>query len=154
MIPGLYDDERRSLARWATMLILGGLAVLPVTTQSSSIAGASVVSAPTNDSGIELPSRLTFPGFSVRRDPFVPSHVGREKLESAAIAPQPDAPAAVPIVRAVVLGNPARALVEEEGVVRVFAVGDRIGALAIAAITPSGITLSDGAHLLLAPQRQ
>jgi len=176
MLPSLYDEERRALLRLATMLILGGSAVLPLATQSSSIAGAAVSATLSTGIGVRLPPRLTFPGFSLTRDPFVPSAVTREKLEGAAmridqsenigvvlppnagagapVGPPPDAPAMVPLVRAVVLGTPARALVEDEGKVRVFAVGDRIGELRIAKISATGITLSDGTRLPLAAKRQ
>jgi hypothetical protein len=53
-------------------------------------------------------------------------------------------------VRAVVLGNPARALVEEGGSVRVLGIGDRVGGSTVEAITADGITLSDGTRLTIA----
>jgi hypothetical protein len=141
MLPGLYDDDRRTLLRLGTMLILGGVAVLPLTTQGSSVAGAAGAPPQAENVTLAIPARLTFPGFSVNRDPFVPNHAVREKREGA--------PAAAPVIRAVVLGNPARALVEEDGTVRVLAVGDRIGDLRVTAITAGGVTLSDGTHVPL-----
>jgi hypothetical protein len=159
MLPGLYDTDRRSLKRFAIMLIAGGVAVLPLTTQSSSIAGAAAAPGDTYDAGLARPTRLTFPGFSLSRDPFVPTQAIREKLEAGSgaaptgLAPYAPAPVA-PIVRAIVVGDPPRALVEEDGTVRVLALGDRIGTLRITAITTEGLTLSDGSHLLLAIPRQ
>ncbi len=159
MLPGLYDTDRRTLMRLATMLIVGGVAVLPLTTQSSSIAVASDAHGQTNDAGLARPARLTFPGFALSRDPFVPEQAIREKIEGEsgatptgliAGAPVPIAP----IVRAIVVGDPPRALVEEDGTVRVLAPGDRLGALRITAITAEGLTLSDGSHLLLVVPHQ
>jgi hypothetical protein len=160
MLPGLYDDERRTLMRLASMLILGGVAVLPLTTQGSSVAGAAGTTLQTETLRLPIPTRLTFPGFSASRDPFVPDEEVREKLENAAIhipraSLETSAQGAAPVIRAVVLGNPARALVEEDGTVRVLAVGDRIGDLRVTAIAAGGITLSDGTHMLLTvAQRQ
>ncbi len=178
MLPGLYDDERRWLMRVAAMLVLGSLAMLPLTIQMSSVAVAAGEPAWVQNVSPATPPRLTFPGFSISRDPFVPDEAVREKLEGAAmhlgqgddigVVLPPNAgadgavvaslpaggPAIAPSVRAVVLGNPARALVEENGSVRVLGIGDRIGDLRVIAITSGGIALSDGSHLLLAAQRQ
>jgi hypothetical protein len=135
MLPGLYDDERCSLMRLAAMLILGGIAVLPLTTQGSSLAGAADAPVHTETATLATPARLVFPGFSVSRDPFVPTQ---------AVVVSPQNTGSAPVVRAIVLGDPARALVEEDGTVRVLAVGDRVGGLRVAAITARGIWLSDG----------
>lgn len=171
MLPALYDNDRRSLARLASTLIIGAIGVLPLTTQSSSVAGAADVRAQNDQSGLGLPPRLTFPAYSVSRDPFVPEPSIRAKLEGSAsrngqggeigVVLPLNAGAAqtgptgngaspsAPIVRAIVLGNPARALVEDAGTVRVLGIGDRIGELAVAAITVDGVTLSDGTRLML-----
>ncbi len=173
MLPALYDDDRRSLARLSTMLIIAAIGVLPLTTQSSSVAGAADVRTQANLSDLSLPPRLTFPAYSVSRDPFVPEQSIRARLDGSAlrvgqgseigVVLPPNAGAeqngtigsmsgalpSAPIVRAIVLGNPARALVEDGSSVRVLGVGDRIGDLAVASITPEGITLSDGTRLLL-----
>jgi hypothetical protein len=159
MLPGLYDDERRTLMRLASMLILGGVAVLPLTTQGSSVAGAAGTTLQTETLRLPIPTCLTFPGFSASRDPFVPGEEVREKLDAAIHIPsaslQTSAQGAAPVIRAVVLGSPARALVEEDGTVRVLAVGDRIGDLRVTAIAAGGITLSDGTHMpLTVTQRQ
>jgi hypothetical protein len=173
MLPALYDDDRRALGRLASMLIIGAIGVLPLTTQSSSVAGAADVRAQSDQSGLALPPRLTFPAYSVSRDPFVPEQSIRAKFEGSAlrvgqgseigvvlppnagaeqngtIAPLNGASPSAPIVRAIVLGDPARALVEVGGTVRVLGIGDRIGELAVAGITADGITLSDGTRLTL-----
>jgi hypothetical protein len=174
MLPGLYDDDRRSLRRPATMLVVGSVAVLPLTTQSSSVAGAADVRAQGDETGLVVPAKLTFPAYSVSRDPFVPEDSIRAQLAGEAlpvaqasgigIVLPPNAGATesgpipamsstlpiAPVVRAIVLGNPARALVEEGDAVRVLGIGDHISGLAVAAITADGITLSDGTRLMLA----
>lgn len=173
MLPALFDDERRSLGRLASMLIIGAIGILPLTTQSSSVAGAADERAQSYKSGLALPPRLTFPEYSISRDPFVPEQPTRAKLEGSAlrvgqgseigvvlppnagalqngpIPPLIGASPSAPIVRAVILGNPPRALVEDGGTVRVLGIGDRIGELAVAGITADGITLSDGSRLTL-----
>jgi hypothetical protein len=159
MLPALYDDDRRSLARLASMLIIGAIGVLPLTTQSSSVAGAADVRARNDQTDLALPPRLTFPAYSVSRDPFVPEQSIRAKLDgsvlrvgqgsSIGVVLPPGTLSSASIVRAIVLGNPARALVEDGSSVRVLGIGDRIGELVVVAITADGITLSDGTRLML-----
>ena len=84
MLPALHDDDRRALARLATMLIIGALSVLPVTTQSSSVAGAAGVRDVTNDANLMVPAHLTFPAYEISRDPFVPAGPMRTKLDGNA----------------------------------------------------------------------
>jgi len=175
MLPGLFDEDRRSLQRIATMLVVGAVGVLPLTMQSSSVAGAADARTSLRASAFELPPRLSFPAYSVSRDPFVPEPAIRAKLARDAfrigqsgeigMTSPPNTGAAqgglpmgatatlqtAPVVRAIVMGDPARALVEEGGGVRVLGVGDRVGELSVVAITADGITLSDGTRLRLEP---
>jgi hypothetical protein len=53
------------------------------------------------------------------------------------------------IVRAIVVGDNARALVDLGGTVRILGVGDAIGDQKIAAITSRSVTLGDGTSLPL-----
>ena len=143
MLPGLFDDERAALRRLAAMLVAGALALLPLTSQRSLDAGAAAAedSAATPSAPPRL-SRMTFPGFDVERDPFVPARV---QSQAAFRATGP--PAAPALVRAIVTGSPTRALLETGGTVRIVAPGDRIGERTILDILPAGIVLSDGTHL-------
>jgi hypothetical protein len=59
-----------------------------------------------------------------------------------------------PIVRAIVLGDPPRALIEAGGTVRVLGVGDRLGALTVVGIAEGRVTLSDGSALILDGNRK
>ncbi len=175
MLPALHDDDRRALARLATMLITGALFVLPVTTQSSSVAGAAGVRDLTSDANLVVPAHLTFPAYEISRDPFVPAGPMRAKLDGDAAAmsagpsgdigvvlppnagaSQSGVPAGVPpgptmasILRAIVLGDPPRALVEVGGTVRIVGVGDHLGELTIVGIAPGHVALSDGSLLIL-----
>ncbi|HTZ55230.1 MAG TPA: hypothetical protein VMB20_09185 [Candidatus Acidoferrum sp.] len=175
MLPALHDDERRALARLATMLIAGALCVLPLTAQNSPSAGAAGVHDITSVPNLVPPERLTFPAYEINRDPFVPQGAMRVKLEGSTVpmsvgpsddigvvlppnagASQGGAPPSIPgglvvgpVVRAIVLGDPPRALVEAGGTVRVLGVGDRLGALTVAGIVPGRVILSDGSALML-----
>lgn len=57
-------------------------------------------------------------------------------------------------VRAIVSGDPARALVEESGHVRIVAPGDRLGASSVRRIDESGVLLQNGALLTLKEFKQ
>jgi hypothetical protein len=174
MLPALYDEDRRALARLATMLVAGSLCVLPLTAQTSPIAGAAVIRDIAQDPNLMPPTRLTFPAYEIRRDPFVPQGAIRAKLDNAASmgaeqsseigvvlpanagalpsaipAPLPATSGIGPVVRAIILGDPPRALVEVAGSVRVLGIGDRLGELTVVAITPGRVSLSDGSALIL-----
>jgi hypothetical protein len=172
MLPALYDDDRRALMRLASMLVAGALCILPLTTQTSPIAGAAGVHTVTDISELVPPARLTFPGYAISRDPFVPDRAIGPTLDTGGttmsvglsgdigVVLPPNAgatqggPASTPsglgpIVRAIVLGEPPRALVEAGGTVRVLGVGDRLGALTVVGITAGRVTLSDGSSLIL-----
>ncbi|HUA09827.1 MAG TPA: hypothetical protein VMA98_11220 [Candidatus Acidoferrales bacterium] len=148
MLPGLLDGERRALARLATMLVAGALCVLPMTTQGSSIAGASAVAARARAQSFAGPSPLAFPAYTVDRDPFVPADPQVEDAPAEA----PSGTASAPVLRAVIVGDPPRALVEVDGNVHVVGIGDRAGALTVVAIDADGIALSDGSRLTISQE--
>ncbi len=174
MLPALYDEDRRALARLATMLVAGSLCVLPLTTQSSPIAGAASIRDITQDPNLVPPARLTFPAYEISRDPFVPEGAIGAKLDDAASmsvgqsreigvvlpanagalpsgipASLPATSGIGPVLRAIVLGDPARALVEVGGAVRILGVGDRLGDLTVIGIAQGRVSLSDGSALIL-----
>ncbi|HTX57047.1 MAG TPA: hypothetical protein VMD47_08070 [Candidatus Acidoferrales bacterium] len=149
MLPALYDDQRRAIARLATMLTAGSLAVLPLTAQSSFVAGAASAQETIRNGELATPARLTFPAYAIDRDPFVPDANVRAFESADADARMAAQPGSTPVVRAVIVGAQARALVEIDGTVRVLSVGDALGASRIAAIDASGLMLADGSHLAL-----
>jgi hypothetical protein len=172
MLPALYDDDRRALMRLAGMLIAGALCILPLTTQTSPIAGAAGMHDRADVTNLVPPARLTFPGYEISRDPFAPEgkmlatldtggmrmSVGQSSGIGVVLPPNAGAtqgsPPALPIdlspiVRAIVLGDPPRALVDAGGTVRVLGVGDRLGTLTVVGITLGRVTLSDGSNLIL-----
>jgi hypothetical protein len=149
MIPGLFDDERRSLARVAAMLACGAACVLPLTAQTSMEAGAAGAQPAVRATLPRVPGKLDFPPFSLKRDPFVPdpSDVVATAADAGDAEPEGLARSGGTIVRAVVVGENARALVEIDGAVSVVGIGDKIGNATVERITTSGIALSDGTQL-------
>ncbi len=135
----LFDDERKMLLTTAGMLIAGALAVLPLTFPPRWVvahahplpdAGQVTVSAPSDG--------IPFPQINVERDPFVPlvSDAAFGRAAGGAV-----------VIRAVVVGDDPRALVERKGEVRVLAIGDAVGTQRIVAIDALGIILGDGTRL-------
>jgi hypothetical protein len=157
MFPEIDDDQRRTVARLAMMIGCGAIAVFPLTAQNSLVAGAASESIRIERSRISAPDRLSFPAFEIVRDPFVPA--GRAFQRTAGSEPSivlpPNAGAMGPVsaqgdvvVRAIVVGDPARALIESGGSIRVLGIGDRLGDLRVREITSAGVVMSDGSHLL------
>lgn|GEM_PF-2718643 len=149
MFPGLYDDQRRMLMRLAAMLTCGAASVLPLTAQTSLLAGAANAPAITMDSLPQAPpTRLTFPAFSVTRDPFVPETpvIGNQMIQQVDTVGDTVAQG-MPIVRAVVASDNARALVEIDGSMRVVGIGDRLVDATVVQIDSAGILLSNGWQL-------
>jgi hypothetical protein len=169
MLPALHDNQRRTLARISVMLMLGAAAVLPLTAQTSSVAAARETGIAAFSGVPAVPGPLTFPGFVLKRDPFRTQMLGAAApgpVSSAMVTGQADAigivlppnagaggdaaPPAVQIpsggvaVRAVIVGERTRALVDFGGSVRVLAAGDAVGDRKVIAITAAGVRLSDG----------
>jgi hypothetical protein len=145
MLPGLYDDQRPVYTRIAAMMIAGSLAVLPLTAQSSHSADATALHGERPDAEIATPQRLTFPDYSVTRDPFVPLQIDDTLAAQSAVPPSVGGAR----LRAIVLGDQARALVEIGGSVHVVGVGDRVGSVQVLQIGANALTLSDGTRLEL-----
>lgn len=142
MLPALYDDQRRVVARLAGMLILGASAVLAMTVQDSSVAIAQEAAPARVRALPALPGRLTFPAFTIARDPFA-------RRGQMALARSASTAVAGFAVRAIIMGARARALVDFGGNVEVLAVGDGLGDLTITGIDARGVQLSDGTRLPL-----
>ena len=151
MLPALFDDDRRSLARLAGMMAFGALAVLPLTAQPSFVASATAEPQPLKEDALLPPARVSFPDYAVQRDPFV---APRADLSDPLLQSAGSRGASLPIVRAIILGTPARALIEVGGTMRVVGVGDRLGESAIVRIDADAVTLADGTHLALSVAKQ
>lgn len=141
----LYDDERAFLARLSGFLIAGAAAVAPFTLPPQSVVASANAIRPARALGVPaVPRGLAFPTVDLTRDPFVAD----ASFEALAVDGR-GGPDGTETVRAVVLGNHSRALVEVAGVVRVFGVGDAVGSDRILAIDDAGVTMKSGRRLNL-----
>ncbi len=170
MVPPLRDSDRRALMYIALLAVCGTLLLLPLAGESSS----SMVDADATSKAMPLAGSaelegLHFPDIPVVRDPFVPdlAEAGvpahdvspdEEKIgmalppnEGASNMPLPSASegAAVPIVRAVILGTQSKALVDIAGQVRILGIGDKIGVSTVTAVDANGLSLNNGSRLVL-----
>lgn len=141
----LYDDERALLARLSGFLIAGAAAILPFTLPPQSVVASASAIRPASALNVPaVPSGLAFPSVDLTRDPFVAD----ASFEALAVDDR-NGPEGAGTVRAVVLGDHSRALVEIAGVVRVFGLGDAIGSDRILSIDDAGITMKSGRRLNL-----
>lgn len=151
----LYDDQRQNLIRLGITLAVAAAAVLPFTISPTSLtAAADTVQGPTVVGALAMPGRIQFPTVALSRDPFVPDQTtlmrgGVANDPSGGANPNSEA-SMVPIVRAVVTGEEARALIDSAGAVQVLGVGDRLGNETVTAIDATGVSLSSGIRLVLA----
>lgn len=171
MLPALYDDQRREIKRVAMSLMFSAAAILPMAAHGSSVAMAQDSPFTPQLRLPEVPGRLTFPQVVVKRDPFRSPEQVREGLafgeassserdpsqsigivlppNSGADGMLPAGPQAL-AVRAIIVGNDARALIDTGASVRVFRIGDMVGSAKVVAITAAGVRLADGTMLPLA----
>lgn len=154
----LYDDQRQNLIRLGIMLAVGAAAVLPFTISPTSLAASAETMPAAPIAGVPaVPGRIQFPTIAISRDPFVPDRAVLTNDASASdlkVSGDPNASTSLlPVVRAVVTGDDARALVDNAGVVQVLGVGDRLGSEVITAIDATGVMLSSGIRLVLAAPR-
>ena len=147
----LYDSERATLLRVAAMLIIGASAILPLTLPTSSVSASagSIVHASGNIALPAIPGRMEYPEISISRDPFVadPGVLARSISALQTGSAGNMRPAFLPIVRAIISGDRPRALIEVNGNVRVFSVGDQIAGESVASIDQDGIQLSSGVRI-------
>jgi hypothetical protein len=149
VLPALLDQERRLMRRIAFALCSAAVGIIPLTVPSSFSAGAAT--APMEHAaqvGNDL-GKLLFPAIALGRDPFVPD-AAFAASDGAAEHPQDTGS---PIVRAVVSGAQAHALIEVAGVVRVVSIGDAVGNATVTAIVADAVLLSSGTRLPLKSER-
>lgn len=88
------------------------------------------------------------------RDPFVPEDIPEPASTIAPGATQSPAPALSIIVHAVVTGDAARALVEENGRIRIVQPGEPLGNSRVASITGDGVRLENSMFYRLSEVQQ
>jgi hypothetical protein len=103
-----------------------------------------------------MPTHLAFPVVSVSRDPFVPAVAASVRTladaETEAGAPgvlPPNAAAAGPVLRGVIVGSKPRALLEMGGKLTFVGIGTPIGNSTVLGISEKAIVLDDGETLRL-----
>lgn len=177
MLRPISDERRRTLLQISACVCGGALSLLFITGSPSFTAQAEQLTPGVAVRIPSVPDRLTFSSVDIGHDPFIPRVVLASELTGAptvASTAKPDdigivlppnagasgtpvGPASrsgLPIVRAVVIGQSARALVEANASVEVMQVGDALGTSTISAIDASGVTLASGTHLPLAKDAQ
>jgi hypothetical protein len=145
----LNASQRRRALRWSIAastiaLLLVPLAALPGPAMEEGASSAAPPGLP------ELPERLVYPALNVRHDPFARATQppgAEDDADPGIVLPPNDGIAAAPIVRAVVLGEHPKALLEIDGRTRIVGVGARLRGIAIEAVTSQGIRLDDGERL-------
>ena len=152
-LPPLNGKQRRLYARCALSTCALALALLPLTSRVESrgdglgARGARAFALP------DVPGALTFPQALVRHDPFA------ERSGDAFAADDDDAPDfvlppnaaadAVPVVRAIVMGNNPRALVDIGGRTVIVRAGGLLGETKIVRIDADGVLLENGNRIVL-----
>jgi hypothetical protein len=98
-----------------------------------------------------VPARWKTADVRISRDPFVPEHsvLPHEDEQTASVTSTANAAFEAAVVRAVVTAPARRALVDENGSVRIVAVGDSVAGSPVVAIERSGIRLQSGQVLRL-----
>ena len=139
MLPALHDNQRSTLVRASLMLCIGALCTLPFAQASSSRGSLRQSAELAHSPGLDLPGDSQQPPLLIGRDPFEAS---RSAVAASAAAAMSQA-----IVRAVVLGERPRALVEIGGTTSMFEAGDRLAGSSIVVIDASGVLLANGVSL-------
>jgi len=147
----LPDRARRLCSLLALVSLAAGVATLPLSVRSAAHPG-SVSPA---FSGAPVAVNVATP-VPIWRNPFAGDlATGRAEprrsptanlMVMAANARPRDA---LPIVSAIAVGDHPSAVLEENGVSRIRAIGDRVGAHAIVTISLDGVRLDDGTLLVL-----
>jgi hypothetical protein len=147
----LPDGLRRLCSYLACAWLVLGIATLPLSVRS---AGNRTYPAAHDRAGEAVAAAPT--AVPIHRDPFQADPV----IQSAtprppviATVPRSDdlrLPSAAPVVSAVAIGGHPSAILEENGVSRIYTIGDRVGSHTIVGISLDGVRLDDGTLLLIA----
>jgi hypothetical protein len=138
----------RAMRTFAPLL---ALCCLPV--ELSAESGNRVTSPPRIDPPA-VPERIHFPTIVIRRDPFAasPDALATESStgdgsDAASLVLPPNAAIAAPVVRAVILGDDPKALVDLAGRPLVVGIGTPLADSTVVAITRTAVVLQDGERL-------
>lgn len=158
----LFGRQRRALLRSSCFVFCGAVALVPMTLPPVMAQGGS--DAPDPRTALPLvPQRLTYPAVVVDRDPFVsaqpavpvanglsdagsddPGIVLPPNDAAGSVNGAPGANAALPIVRAIILGPSPKALVDANGRSAVVGIGSPLGGSTIVTMSANAVELADG----------
>ncbi|HTU82236.1 MAG TPA: hypothetical protein VMF61_08910 [Candidatus Acidoferrales bacterium] len=144
MLRPLPSRRRRAIVRSALWTCAGALALLPIAPPWTLQAQDD----PPLPHARPLPAKLEafrYPHVVIVRDPF-----SGDAGDGAAAGP--DGAPERPLLRAVILGPRARALVDVGGSTQLVSIGGRIGTGVVTAIDRDGITFDDGRRLALSAE--
>lgn len=143
MLPALDDPARAWLLRVACAACSIALLLVPLVGRSAIELGRERgAQMPLFSTTIVKRTSYDVQSFARVRDPFIVD--GVKTVRSPVIVP-----AAKAAVTAVITGTEARALIEENGNVRLVRVGDVISGSRVTAISRPGVRLANGAFLTL-----
>lgn len=145
------DAPRRALLCASALLCAGGGILIPLAAQSSFEAGAGrgrFVQRFAVDAW-QPPHVRAYPAPSIIRDPFaLPRGTAAHDVSGMHVVQGASTGIAIPAssvrVSAIVTGDDTRALVEENGAVRVVRAGDKLAGSLVRDIGPTGVRLRNG----------
>lgn len=151
----LYTRERRALLRCSLLICTGALLVVPLTVAPSFQAEAENAPPPPRVAAPVLPRPLHFPEILITHDPFIPTLAfTAAPVDNIATTGAADAvPAGTPVVRAVIRGTSAKALVDLGGQPIVVGIGSALAGSTVMGIDSGGIHLQNGQSFVF-PEKQ
>jgi hypothetical protein len=144
--------QTRIRSRWFWLLAAGAASVWAI---GGGTPGSPAGEGLPEPGALQVPKQLVFPPIVVLRDPFRVEElapklppIGGDFTWSGLVLP-PNAAVAGPRLRAVIVGGPPRALIEENGRTRVVGIGSTIAGSAVSGISEREVRLEDGEALRL-----
>ena len=141
MLPPLFARQRRRLLSWTIPACAAAIALLLIALPPSLQAGGNGRLRASHSIASAVPGALAFPIVDVAHDPFVP--------EVRAALGASEAGKGTTVVRAIVLGESPKALVDIDGRTIVVGVGSSLGSAVVTAIAADAVLLDDGERLAL-----
>lgn len=144
----MIDAQRKGLLSIGACMCATAVALTPLAGRSSFDAGVVHAASASRVTVAAAAQSTPAPPVVVVRDPFL------NETQDVSAAQKPVGAAGAPshgfpVVRAVISGTQPRALVDQDGSIRIVAIGDRIAGARIEAIFARSIRLANGVTLEL-----